>query len=488
MTYSHLIHLIDQFPSAKILCVGDVMMDRFIYGSVGRISPEAPVPVLLREREESMLGGAGNVLRNIVELGSAGAFISVIGDDDVGRTLLKILSDLDGIDIDVLIEPRRVTTVKKRFVAGAHQLLRVDQEITHAISAEIEQELQDRFKNSLNSANVVVLSDYKKGVLTTSLLKNLIAMARAAGKKIIIDPKNANYNLYHGADVVTPNMAELAEAYGQPIHNEDEMIKAARSLIKTHSIGQVVVTRSGQGISLITADEHHHYPAEAREVFDVSGAGDTVVATIAVGLSAGLELKEAVELSNVAAGIVVGKRGTATVTCDEIREALRMKDRTIGHDKILTQQRLPQVLDNLRRQGKKIGFTNGCFDLIHPGHISLLRQAKAPCNILVVGLNSDESVARLKGPERPVQNETARADVLASMEAVDFVVIFEEDTPQNLIELVKPDVLVKGKDYEVSQVVGADFVTSYGGQVLLADLISGQSTTSIISRMNDKNS
>jgi len=474
---------VERLRATSVLCVGDVMLDRFVYGSVDRISPEAPIPVLAIERESAMLGGAGNVVRNLVALGAHPAFISVVGDDVPGREIARLVGEHDTIAPSLLVEPGRQTTIKTRFFASNQQLLRADRETRAALDETIRDRVLARAAEVLAGAGVMVLSDYGKGVLAPDMVAGLIA--RAAGKVVVVDPKGTDYSIYAGATIVTPNRKELHEATGMAVNSDDEVVAAARHLIATCGIGSVLVTRSQDGMTLVQGDGAvHHLPAEAREVFDVSGAGDTVVATLAAALASGASLLEGALLANVAAGIVVAKVGTAVAYADELVAVLHHGDLTAGGSKIVTAAAAADLADLWRRKGQKVGFTNGCFDLLHPGHVSILAQARAACDRLVVGLNSDASVQRLKGPTRPVQSEAARATVLSSLASVDLVVIFGEDTPLTLIETLRPDVLVKGADYTVATVVGADLVQGWGGKVVLADLVDGQSTTNTIRRMN----
>ncbi|SEH48905.1 D-glycero-beta-D-manno-heptose-7-phosphate kinase [Magnetospirillum fulvum] len=474
---------VERLRATSVLCVGDVMLDRFVYGSVDRISPEAPIPVLAIERESAMLGGAGNVVRNLVALGAHPAFISVVGDDVPGREIARLVGEHETIAPSLLVEPGRQTTIKTRFFASNQQLLRADRETRAALDESIRDQVLARAAEVLAGARVMVLSDYGKGVLAPEMVAGLIA--RAAGKVVVVDPKGTDYSIYAGATIVTPNRKELHEATGMAVNNDDEVVAAARHLIATCGIGSVLVTRSQDGMTLVQGDGAvHHLPAEAREVFDVSGAGDTVVATLAAALASGASLLDGALLANVAAGIVVAKVGTAVAYADELVAVLHHGDLTAGGSKIVTAAAAADLADLWRRKGQKVGFTNGCFDLLHPGHVSILAQARAACDRLVVGLNSDASVQRLKGPTRPVQSEAARATVLSSLASVDLVVIFGEDTPLALIETLRPDVLVKGADYTVATVVGADLVQGWGGKVVLADLVDGQSTTNTIRRMN----
>ncbi|MBI3444235.1 MAG: D-glycero-beta-D-manno-heptose-7-phosphate kinase [Magnetospirillum sp.] len=476
---------VELLRGTSVLCVGDAMLDRFVYGSVDRISPEAPIPVLFIEREMAMLGGAGNVVRNLVALGAAPAFVSVVGDDLAGREVTRLVGEHGEIDPCIVVEPGRQTTIKTRFFASHQQLLRADRESRAAIGDAIRAQLLVRVERLLAKAGVMVLSDYGKGVLADPVAAQLIAKAKGLGKAVVVDPKGTDYTIYAGATVVTPNRKELFEATAMPVNGDDEVVAAARHLIDTCQFEAVLVTRSQDGMSLIQADgQIHHLPAEAREVFDVSGAGDTVVATLAAALASGASLLEGALLANVAAGIVVGKVGTAVAYGEEVVAALHHEDLTAGESKIIPAQPAAEMVDRWRRKGLKVGFTNGCFDLLHPGHVSILAQARAACDRLVVGLNSDASVQRLKGPTRPVQSEASRATVLSSLSTVDLVVIFGEDTPLEMIKTLKPDVLIKGADYTVDKVVGAAEVQSWGGKVVLAELVDGQSTTNTIKKMN----
>jgi D-beta-D-heptose 7-phosphate kinase/D-beta-D-heptose 1-phosphate adenosyltransferase len=481
---SDLVSAAGRLGQARVLCVGDLMLDRFVYGQVERISPEAPIPVVSVQEERAFLGGAGNVVRNLVALGVETCFVSVIGDDPAGREVTQLVAAEPRLEPHLLIEPKRRTTIKTRYVAGSQQLLRADRETVAPVAAPIRAQLVHRAGEALRDHAVMILSDYAKGVLGPEDTGALIQTARAQGAKVVVDPKGRDYARYAGATVLTPNRRELTEATGLPTATDDEVVAAGAALLKQCAVDALLVTRSKDGMTLIARDGAvHHLPATAREVSDVSGAGDTVVATLAAALAVGVDLPAACQLANVAAGVVIGKVGTAVIHAAEIISALQTEELAHGESKVMT---LGPALDQLaawRAQGLKIGFTNGVFDLLHPGHVSLLAQARAQCDRLVVGLNSDASVKRLKGPSRPIQAETARAVVLASLSHVDAVVIFADDTPIGLIEAVRPDVLIKGADYTVATVVGADVVQSYGGRVYLARLTPGHSTTDTVARI-----
>jgi len=481
MAEADLIGLVEAFGRTRLICAGDVMLDHYVTGRVERISPEAPVPVLHIDSEERRLGGAGNVLRNLHALGAETCFVSVTGADPAGREIARMVATLGNAEAHVLAERDRATSVKTRYVTDTQQLLRADHERVAPVSAQTRADLLAQIKASLPHHQVVVLSDYAKGVLVNGVAGDIIALARAAGRKVVVDPKGRDYAIYQGASVLKPNRRELAEAVGHALADDEAVVAAARELIRRHGFGAMLVSCGKDGMLVVDGSDVHRLAAEAREVYDVSGAGDTVVAVLAAALAAGASLLDAARAANVAAGIVVGKVGTAVVHVNELAEALVDRD-TLRNRKELP---LPLAIDHVarwRRNGLKIGFTNGCFDLIHPGHVSLLTEARAACDRLIVGLNSDASVQRLKGPERPVQNEAARAAVLSSLAPVDMVVIFDAETPVELIRELRPDVLVKGSDYRHDQVVGADIVESYGGRVLLAKIVPGYSTTATIAR------
>ncbi len=478
-----LLPYLDRLKTARVLCIGDVMLDHYVYGQVERVSPEAPIPVLWIERETKTLGGAGNVLRNLRALGGDASFISVVGNDEAGREIGRLVEAQDGAEAHVLVQPQRTTTVKTRYIAGNQQLLRADRESAIPLDPYIREDMLRLARELVADHSVVVVSDYAKGVLTEGVALEIIRAAREAGARVIVDPKGGDPIRYRGADLVKPNRRELAHATGMPVATDNEIVAASRSLIERCGFNAVLASLGAEGSVLISADGAVDIQrAEVREVFDVSGAGDTVVATVAAALAVGIGLTDAARLGNVAAGIVVGKIGTAVVYESELTAALNGRDLHAA-DKVVPRSHALDLVARWRRHGLKIGFTNGCFDLLHPGHVALLGQAKAACDRLVVGLNSDASTARLKGPRRPIQSETERAAVLASLAAVDLIVVFEEDTPMELIRDICPQLLVKGDDYRLDEVVGADFVKHAGGEVLLAKVVPGYSTTATIARL-----
>ncbi|MEK9672164.1 MAG: bifunctional D-glycero-beta-D-manno-heptose-7-phosphate kinase/D-glycero-beta-D-manno-heptose 1-phosphate adenylyltransferase HldE [Rhodospirillaceae bacterium] len=481
---TRLISLVDKLSRARVLCLGDVMLDRFVYGRVSRISPEAPIPILKIDHETAMPGGAGNVVRNLSSLGAETRFLSVIGDDDAGGLITRLLADEASVDARLTAVEGRETTIKTRFIAGTQQMLRTDLESDEPVPQAARDALRRAVEDSLSDFPVAILSDYGKGALDDETLARIIAAADKAGTTLVVDPKGQDYTRYRGAAYLTPNLAELAAATGRTFKSEDEIVEAARQMVDALNLKGMLVTRSKDGMTFVTrAGEATHLPAEARDVFDVSGAGDTVAATLAAGLAVGAPLDQAASLANVAAGIVVGKVGTAVVYPGDLVQQLHHQDLASAEAKVLGADQVADRVAAWRRRGLTVGFTNGCFDLLHPGHVSLLRQARAECDRLVVGLNSDTSVKRLKGEDRPVQNEAARAAVLASLASVDAVVLFADDTPEKLIKAVKPDVLVKGADYRIDQVVGRDIVEAAGGRIVLAELSPGHSTTATIRRL-----
>jgi len=487
MRFESLLGLLQQFHAARVLVVGDVMLDRFVYGSVERISPEAPIPVVNVGKYSDMPGGAANVARNIAALGAQAVLLGAVGEDPWAADLRSQLALSPTIEPRLITDASRPTSVKIRYVADGQQVMRADSESRLPLSPSVESRLLEEFSAALRGAQVVVLSDYAKGVLSDSVTRKVIALGRDAGKTVIVDPKAKAFTRYRGASILTPNRLELQAACGSECVTDDQVVAGASEILAQGICEAVIVTRGKEGMSIIKSGKAAaHLPTAARQVFDVSGAGDTVVATISLGIAVGADIAHAATLANAAAGIVVGKRGTATVTTGEVIASLRPLDgRTSDRQKIFALDTVLQLARGWRDEGLKIAFTNGCFDLLHPGHISLLEQARFSADRLIVGLNADLSVRRLKGPNRPIQSEVARATVLAAVKSVDAVVIFPEDTPIRLIEALEPDVLVKGADYAVGTVVGADFVLGRGGKVILADLLSGHSTTDTVRRVTE---
>jgi D-beta-D-heptose 7-phosphate kinase/D-beta-D-heptose 1-phosphate adenosyltransferase len=479
-----LLGILDSFHRARVLVLGDVMLDCGVYGSVGRISPEAPIPVLNVERTVDSAGGAANVARNVASLGASALLIGVVGRDAAAERLRARLAGEPSLGVALVEDAGRPTTLKTRYVAERQQILRTDVETRAALSSAIAAEVLERFRAGLAESDVVILSDYAKGVLSDAVTAEAIALARAAGKQILVDPKSRSFLKYRGATLLTPNRHELEGAAGHECASDADVVRAASAILQESVCEALVVTRGADGMSIIgPTSAPTHIRTVAREVFELSGAGDTVVAALSLALANGAPLVDAARLANIAAGIVVGKLGTASVTAGEIAAMLDETADARASGKHFSPERVRRLVMHWHEQGLKVAFTNGCFDLLHPGHVFLLKQARETADRLVVGLNSDASVRRLKGDGRPVRGEVARAQVLASLKSVDAVVIFAEDTPLDLIEALEPDVLVKGADYSLETIVGADSVLRRGGKVVIADLLPAESTTSTIHRI-----
>lgn len=476
-----LVAAIRMLRNASVLVVGDVMLDRTIIGDTQRISLEAPVPILAVDRDEARPGGAGNVVRNLTALGAATAFISVVGDDQAGSDLTGLIGGQPNVEPWLLVQGGRTTTQKTRFIARGHQLLRADQEQTDPIHPKLAERLVRITTDAMAATTVTVLSDYGKGVLSGEPPRQILQAARKLGRKLIVDPRGTDFERYAGADIVMPNRAELAAAAGMPTGNEQEIIAAASALRDRFGFGAVVVTRGNDGMTLVDDSASQHFPAEAADVHDTSGAGDTALAALAAATAVGLSLPIAVRLANLAAGISVGKVGTAVVLESDMLAALTPQRSTLR--KVVPPDAVIEHAERWRHRGWKVGFTNGCFDLLHPGHIHLLEQARAGCDRLIVAINSDASTRRLKGAPHPIQPEAARAALLASLASVDLVCVFDDDTPASLIQAVRPDVLVKGGNYQADDVVGVDLLRDWGGKLLLVEPLAGHSTMATLARI-----
>ncbi|MBR0723632.1 D-glycero-beta-D-manno-heptose-7-phosphate kinase [Bradyrhizobium manausense] len=469
-----------------VLCIGDIMLDEFVYGEVSRISPEAPTPVIAAQRSEIHIGGAGNVARNIASLGARCVFVGLVGEDDAGARLKTALADHAGIESALVCDPSRPTTRKVRFVSEhfSTHMLRADWEQAVAASDEVETRLIEAILPQIARADIVLLSDYAKGVLTARVIRHTIDAARKAGKPVIVDPKSLNWAIYRGATLLTPNRKEFAEATRSRADTPQSIVDASEDVMRLADCEAILVTQGEHGMTLVPRQgEAVHVPAFPVKVRDVSGAGDTVAAALAVSIAAGADWDTALRMASAAAAVAVGKQGTASVSADELRRKILPHATLAAEEKVVSAPgALEARLAEWRGQGLRVGFTNGCFDILHPGHVKVLTAARAACDRLVVGLNSDASVRRLKGADRPVQDERARAEVLAALEAVDLVVIFEEDTPIDLITRITPSVLVKGGDYTREQVVGHEVVEAAGGVVVLVDILKGFSTTALVHR------
>ncbi len=472
------------FASHWALVIGDLMLDRYLWGKVERISPEAPVPVVLLDRETEAAGGAANVAANLVGLGIRTRLMGCIGSDENGSRLKRAIHDL-GIDTSGLLHVQHHPTISKTRILGGHQqMLRLDREMREPYSDADMQALTLLAHQMLaDRPSIVLLSDYAKGVLTPALCQAVIVEARRIGIPVLVDPKGRDYGKYRGATALTPNKRETAEACHTDVHDTPALLDAAAHLRRNLGLDFLAVTRGEEGISLLDDDQVLHIPATARQVFDVSGAGDTVIATLATGLIAGLDRRNALHLANLAAGVVVGKVGTVPIKREELLNELLREDSAEQADKICERDTLLTRVAGWRAAGQRIVFTNGCFDLLHTGHVTYLEAARKLGDKLVLGLNTDRSVSALKGPTRPVIHEQDRARVLAALESVDAVILFDEDTPLALIEAVRPDVLVKGSDYAEDQVVGGRETKAWGGKVALVDIVPGRSTSGIIDKL-----
>ncbi len=469
-------------PDADILVLGDVMLDGYASGGVERISPEAPVPVLRHLSHQEVPGGGANVAMNIAALGARPHLIGIVGTDSEGRRLNTLLRAAK-VETRFVAAPDRPTIFKLRILAGNHQLLRIDKEDTRAHDPAVEDAVIAAALGLLPQMRAVILSDYQKGCLSDRVLAAVIAAARARDIPVIVDPKRADFSAYRGATYLTPNRGELARATGVVCNEDAHCREAARAAMAATGAG-ILLTRSEQGMSLFPVDgDEILLPTEAQEVFDVSGAGDSVVATFALAIVSGHPVPQALRLANFAAGLVIAKAGTATITEAELSVALdRSHHQPAVATGLVSWQEALRIREEWRREKLTVGFTNGCFDLIHPGHIALLREAAQQCDRLIVALNGDASVQRLKGPTRPIQAEAARAEVMGAIAHVDLVVLFDQDTPYEVIDLLKPDLLVKGSDYAEDEIVGADIVKAHGGSVFRVDLRAGHSTTSLVAR------
>jgi D-beta-D-heptose 7-phosphate kinase/D-beta-D-heptose 1-phosphate adenosyltransferase len=486
--YEKLLKTVTNLGSPKIVVAGDFMLDVYTYGDALRISPEAPVPVLKVRRTEHSCGGAGRVAANLAVLGAVPVCIGVIGDDRNGETLKKMLTEIGAETSGLLTAADRPTTTKQRLVGLAQhrhqqQLFRMDEESTEPLPDELNEAILQAYKDKLAQADLVCLQDYNKGLLNPSICKQMIRLATQANKKVLVDPSlGGDYSKYIGATVITPNRQEASEAVGFEIKQPADAAKAAQILFDKLKLEAVVITLDKEGAYLKTRKESEIIPTRPRSVYDVTGAGDMVLATLAITLAADCDYKTAVELSNITGGIEVEKFGAATVTIEEIINEIISQNRGKS-GKVRPADSLAEELNYHRRQKAAIVFTNGCFDVLHRGHIEFLKFCKSQGDIVVVGLNSDPSVRAIKGSNRPINNHYDRAAVLAAMETVDYVTVFDEPDPFNLIKKVKPDVLVKGEDWADKGVVGREFVESYGGKVVLAPLVEGKSSTTIIEKI-----
>ena len=481
--------MIERFAKSRVLVVGDVMLDRYLWGDVERISPEAPVPVFRVKEKTEAAGGAGNIVSNLVGLGCSVTLVSVCGDDEAGDRLAAVLKN-ERVTHWILKDQTRPTITKTRAMARSQQLLRLDEEQTSPLSSEMRKKVVELAIEGCSEYDALILSDYGKGVLSSpDVCEEIIRYGRSKNINVMIDPKGRDWQRYHGATCVTPNTSEIETVYGRPISDENQLREAMREIIERYDLSQLLVTRGPKGMAVMErSGDAIFIPTMAREVYDVSGAGDTVIATLTAAVTAGYSFPDAAKLANIAAGIVVGKVGTQPITRMELETSIRMngfQSCAAFSAKITSLTAAETLVKAWKSASQKIVFTNGCFDLLHPGHIHLLNSAKGLGDRLVVGLNSDASVRRLKGPKRPILDERARASLLGSLDGVDVVVMFHEDTPENVLKVLKPDILVKGNDYSTAEVVGREIVESYGGKIHLIPILKGFSTTSITQLVMD---
>jgi D-beta-D-heptose 7-phosphate kinase/D-beta-D-heptose 1-phosphate adenosyltransferase len=467
-----------QVKSPKLLVIGDLMIDHYLWGSCERISPEAPVQVVNVKSESAVLGGAGNVINNLNALGTQVDVISVIGGCEISDELKTLLSNIN-VDSQYLITQKdRITSKKSRIIASQQQVVRYDRESTDEINSESQKQILDTFNSIITDYDGVLLSDYGKGVLTKELTTSLIAIANKNNKKVLVDPKGLDYSKYKGAYLLTPNKKEASEATKVDIKDDDSLTKAITQLKTECDLDVSLITLSEQGVAIYD-DRLRTHPTVAREVFDVTGAGDTVLASLGFALACGYEIDDAVEFSNLAAGVVVGKIGSATASLNEIIEYESSLNKSSSDAHIKTLNEITVLSKDLKARDKKIIFTNGCFDILHAGHVRYLETAKSYGDVLILGLNSDRSVTALKGEGRPINTQLDRAYILAALEAVDYVVVFDDDTPYDLIKAIKPHILVKGGDYEGKQVVGQDIAD----ELKLVQFVDGKSTTKTIEKI-----
>lgn len=484
LSLSALQSLLERAATRRVVCIGDLMVDRYVYGEVDRISPEAPIPVMARRREVGMLGAAGNVARNAAALGAEVELIGLVGDDPDADALAGLIEAEPRIGGHIVAERGRRTTVKTRFVASGQQLLRLDSEDTAQPDRKTARSLIEAIADAPGERHAILVSDYAKGVVTAEVVEAALEAGRACGAPVVVDPKGRSFAKYGPVDLIKPNARELALTTDLPCGTDPEVERALEVALNACAARAIVVTRAERGMSLAERGKPVvHVHGVARQVFDVSGAGDTALAALGVALACGADLEEAVQLAILASGVAVGKVGTAVVTPDELIEAEMTRHLAPAEAKVMGLDSVVAAVERWRRDGLRVGFTNGCFDILHKGHVSYLAAARAACDRLIVALNTDASVRGLKGEGRPVNDLESRALVLAGLASVDLVTAFDAPTPIRLIEAIRPDVLIKGADYSIETVVGADMVQSYGGRVFLAPIVEGYSTTAAIARM-----
>lgn len=487
MDLNNVNNALKKIKDLKIAVVGDLILDIYSWGNVERISPEAPVQVFEIESDEKRLGGAGNVINNLIQLNAKVSAVSIIGKNEHGNAILEMLKKNKVDCSGIFFEGENRYSVKNRIVSTDynHQIIRIDRETKQAINKDSEEKIINYFSKKSSDFDIIIISDYLKGLLTESLLSNIISIANKNNVPVIIDPKGKNFSKYKNATIITPNKKEAETASGIIIESKKDMETAGRTLLKELNLKALLITLGKDGMAFLDNKDFYIISAKAREVYDVSGAGDTVISVFAAGIGAGIDWLDAVNLSNTAAGIVVGKLGTEPITMAELLDEIDKK--RDQNKKIIELDKLSEISKKLKDKGKKIVFTNGCFDLLHVGHTDYLNKAKMLGDVLIIGLNSDKSVSKLKGPNRPIISQEQRAAILSALSFVDYITIFDDDTPLKLINTLKPDFLVKGRDYKKEEVVGWDIVETYGGKVELIELMEGISTTIILDKISKKN-
>lgn len=480
-----LINLLNRIEGLHILVVGDIMLDEHIWTDVQRISPEAPVQVAEVQRVTRTNGGAANVATNIRGLGAAVQIAGVVGNDDYARHLTRLLNDIR-VDVSgVITDAGRPTTVKTRVIARGQHVVRIDREVTTPITEKLEEQLREFVFKHLSDADALVLSDYNKGVLTPKLCQYIINKAINLDKPVIVDPKGKDYRKYGGVTLITPNEKEAEVATNIEIRDDETLERAAQKILQITRARWVLVTRGAKGVTLFSKGIKHHIPAIPVEVYDVAGAGDTVVAMLGALLALGTPIETAASLANIAASCVIQKPGVVSISRQELVAYFDSHKGPGDHHKIKTIEELEKIVKDLKKEGKKIVFTNGCFDLLHAGHIQLLNEARRYGDVLIVGINSDSSVRQLKGKNRPITGERERAELLAALSTVDYIIIFNEDTPEETLERLQVHVHVKGGDYSSESLPEAGVVRRYGGEIILLPYIEGYSTSAIIAKIKN---
>lgn len=480
INHSKLTKIINGIKKIKVLVVGDIMLDKYISGSVERVSPEAPIPIININKTEFRIGGSGNVLKNLNSLNVKTSFISIIGKDDAGKILKKNIEKLNNIEYALLIDKNRKTSVKTRYIAEGQQLFRTDEETVDILNKNFKDRIFQYFKLFTKQSDIIIFSDYGKGIFLDNFCQKLITHAKKVKKQIIIDPKGNNFEKYKGAFFITPNSKEVYKATNINPTNNTLAENAGKKIINSNWANNVLITRGSDGLSIIQNNTVHHIKANSEEVFDVTGAGDTVIALFSAAVAAGNNYIDSAYFANLGASLVVKKLGTSSINSEEFIKLFNSKNQS----KILNKFNLKTTIAKWKNNNQKIGFTNGCFDLLHSGHIDMFLKAAETCDRLIVALNTDSSIKRLKGETRPILNFKARKKIISSLEMVDAVIGFEEDTPIKLIKSIKPDILYKGADYKINDIVGANFIKKYGGKTERIKLTKNQSTTKLISMLN----